>query len=206
MTAGPTREFFDPVRFLSNPSSGKMGYALAEEAFRRGAKVTLVSGPVSISSSVTPIIQVTSAEEMYETVLKEASKADLIVMTAAVSDYRPNRYSAHKLKKARRNLALILVPTRDILKELGRCKRPGQVLVGFAAETNHVIENALQKIEKKNLDVIIANRVGATGTGFESDHNQAIAIFADGKKIEFPRMPKKKLASKILTLVMPFLH
>jgi phosphopantothenoylcysteine decarboxylase/phosphopantothenate--cysteine ligase len=198
VTAGPTREFFDPVRFLSNPSSGKMGYALADEAHRRGAKVTLVTGPVSIPPPPVKVVAVTTAEQMYRTVLMEARKADVILMCAAVSDYRPVAFSKKKLKKSPRPLTLRLVRTKDILKELGRQKKPGQILVGFAAETDRVETYARRKLAEKNLDLIVANRVGRPGAGFESDRNEALLIAASGRSRRPPPMSKGTMARQIL--------
>ena len=197
MTAGPTREFFDPVRFLSNPSSGKMGYAIAEEAGRRGAKETLVSGPTSLGSRL-KIIPVVSARDMYRAVMKEASKADLVVMAAAVSDFRPATYLPRKLKKTGRSLTVRFVPNPDILKELGRRKQPGQILVGFAAETDHLMENARRKIVSKNLNMIVVNRVGGAGSGFEGNKNQATILMKYGTAKRLPLMKKTSLASAIL--------
>jgi phosphopantothenoylcysteine decarboxylase/phosphopantothenate--cysteine ligase len=198
VTAGPTREFLDPVRFLSNPSSGKMGFAIAEEGVRRGARVTLVTGPVALGLPACRVVRVVSAAEMYRAVLREASRAELIVMTAAVSDYRPASFSRRKLKKADKPLFLKLVRTKDILKELGRRKKPGQILLGFAAETHRVKEHALEKLRKKHLDVIVANRVGASGGGFESDANAAVLLTASGRKKSLRPMTKKKMAKEIL--------
>lgn len=199
ITAGPTREHLDPVRFLSNPSTGKMGYALAEAAHQKGYRVTLISGP---SSLPTPrcrrFVRVTSAQEMYRAVMKETPSADLMIMTAAVSDYRPARYFPRKIKKTGRRLSLPLIPTADILKELGRRKRTGQVLVGFAAETDHLIRNARKKLCEKNLDLIVANRVGTAGGGFESDWNQVVLITSQGERTVLSRMSKKRLAVEIL--------
>ena len=202
VTAGPTREYFDPVRFLSNPSSGKMGYALAEEASRRGHVVTLVSGP----SSLTPkfkgpksrLIRVVSAEEMYRAVIKQAPKADLIIMAAAVSDYRPAKYFSKKVKKKGKGMCITLVPTKDILKELGRRKKPGQILVGFAAETDHLVQNAQKKLREKNLDFIVANYVGEKTGGFESEKNRATILTRNGKTLALPLLPKTSLACRIL--------
>ncbi|HSA58408.1 MAG TPA: bifunctional phosphopantothenoylcysteine decarboxylase/phosphopantothenate--cysteine ligase CoaBC [bacterium] len=198
VTAGPTREFFDPVRFLSNPSSGKMGYALAEEARLRGATVTLVTGPVSIAPPPVKVVAVTSAEEMYRAVLKEARRAALILMCAAVSDYRPASFSKKKLKKTGKPLSLTLVRTKDILAELGRRKKPGQILVGFAAETHRVEAYARNKLREKNLDAIVANRVGRPGAGFEGERNEALLLSAAGGALHLKSMSKKAMARKIL--------
>ncbi len=178
-----------------------MGYALAEEAKKLGAEVTLISGPVSLQSDTLSIIRVLSADDMYHAVTKAAPKAHIIIMSAAVSDYKPKTYSPHKMKKKRGPLTLHLVPTVDILKELGKRKKPGQVLVGFAAETDHLLKNASQKMKKKNLDMIIANHVGKKSAGFESDFNQATVLIKDGTQKRLPSMTKKKMAKKILALL-----
>lgn len=210
VTAGPTREYFDPVRLLSNPSSGRMGYTIAEEAARRGARVTLISGPVTSPSPLLSkeggkrevrIIPVVSADDMFRAVMKQAPQADIILMAAAVSDYRPSHYAPQKLKKGKGALRITLVPNPDILKELGRRKRPGQILVGFAAETDHLEENARKKLRAKNLDLIIANRVGLSGSGFESKSNRAVLISAQGTVRRLPLMSKKKMAGLILDVL-----
>lgn len=179
-----------------------MGYAIAEEAAKRGARVTLVSGPTAIAPPPVRLISVVSAKEMYRVVMKEAPKTDLVVMAAAVSDFRPANYLPRKLKKAGRSLTIRFIPNPDILKELGRRKRPGQILVGFAAETDHLIKNARRKIILKNLDLIVVNRIGIGGTGFESDQNEATILMSRGGKRRFPRMKKAFLAGKILDLAI----
>lgn len=200
VTAGPTREFFDPVRFLSNPSSGKMGYAIAEEAAKRGAKVTLISGPTSlVPSSKLKFISVTTAVEMHRAVIREAKRSQVVIMTAAVSDYRPVSYSRKKLKKGKKTLALRLVATPDILKELGKKKKPGQLLIGFAAETDRVLKNAMRKLRAKNLDLIVANKVGKNLV-FDKDENQVFVLSAK-KTVRLGRMPKKKIASKLFDII-----
>lgn len=203
ITAGPTREFFDPVRFLSNPSTGRMGYAIAEASLKKGFRVTLVSGPTSLEDvPKARMIRVVSASEMHRAVMKECAKADLIIMTAAVSDYRPKIISRQKIKKEKKTLAITLAPTQDILYEVGLRKKKGQVLVGFAAETHELKKNALGKIKRKNLDFIVANRVGEKGSGFESANNQALLIDAQGDTTLFPLMSKKKLAVMILDAIL----
>lgn len=202
VTAGPTREYFDPVRFLSNPSSGKMGYALAQVASQKGARVTLISGPTSLPPpKISKFVRVTSAEEMRRAVRKETSSSDLVIMAAAVSDYRPQSVSSKKIKKKAKKLRITLLPTRDILKELGKRKRRGQILVGFAAETDHLLRNALKKMREKNLDFIVANRIGPRNVGFESDKNRAVIFSAKGGKTVLSLMPKKRLADKILGII-----
>jgi len=204
VTAGPTREFFDPVRFLSNPSSGKMGYALAEEAVRRGHRVVLISGPVALPppSSAIRLVRVVSAQEMCRSTLKEAARADLVMMAAAVSDFRPAAYRLKKLKKTGKDLTVRLMPNPDILKTLGQKKRVGQILVGFAAETDHVRQNALKKLQKKNLDFIVANRVGVTTGGFATDQNRAILLAAAGLEKQLPSMSKKGMSKALFEFIM----
>jgi phosphopantothenoylcysteine decarboxylase/phosphopantothenate--cysteine ligase len=201
ITAGPTREFIDPVRFLSNPSSGKMGYALAEAALKRGATVTLVTGPVSLKAPACRVVRVVSAEEMYRATVSEARRADLILMTAAVSDYRPASYSRRKMKKSDKPQTLRFVRTKDILKELGRRKKRGQILVGFAAETHGLRAYAEKKLKEKNLDAVVANLVGRPGAGFESDTNRASLIDSSGRTVDLPPMPKTSMAFKIFDFV-----
>lgn len=202
VTAGPTREFFDPVRFLSNPSSGKMGYALAEAARKAGARVTLISGPATLPRPKgTRYLLVTTAEEMYRAVMREARFADIILMAAAVCDWRPVRYIPRKVKKKGNRISLRLVRTPDILKELGRRKKPGQILVGFAAETDHLIPNALKKLKEKNLDLIVANLVGRQDGGFARDENRAVLLSAKRPPFRLAQMSKRELSSKILNFI-----
>ena len=199
VTAGPTREHIDPVRFISNRSSGKMGYAVAAEASRMGADVTLVSGPVSISPppGVT-VIQTESAADMYEAVMQIYSQADLVIKTAAVADYTPKEYHAHKMKKKQGDNTVEFVRTKDILLELGQRKQH-QVLVGFAAETDRVEEYASAKLEKKNADMIVANNVAEEGAGFGTDTNVATLFMKDGRKRKLPMLSKAELAGEILS-------
>lgn len=204
VTAGPTREFLDPVRFLSNPSSGKMGYAIAAEAIKRGAKVTLVTGPTALVPPRCRVICVVSASDMHRAVLKEARRADLIIMTAAVSDFTPVSFLRHKVKKKDAPLTLTLKPTKDILKELGDRKRPGQILVGFAAETKNLKMSALDKMRRKNLDAIVANRVGVKGSGFAGDRNEALLLSASGGIRRLSRMTKKAMAKEILSFLAAY--
>jgi phosphopantothenoylcysteine decarboxylase/phosphopantothenate--cysteine ligase len=194
ITAGPTREFLDPIRFISNRSSGKMGYALARAARRYGT-VTLVSGPVALTrpAGVT-FVSVTTAQEMAETVL--AQKADIVIMTAAVCDFRPRRVAARKIKKAGFSGVLKLVPTVDILATLGKRKRR-QVLVGFAAETDALEANALDKLRRKNLDLIVANDARA----MEADTNRVTLLYRDGRVERLPEMSKARVAREILRRV-----
>lgn len=198
VTAGPTREKIDPVRYITNHSSGKMGYAIAEAAAKFGAEVTLVSGPVSISppQGVT-VKQVESAEEMYNAVMADYTDANIVIKTAAVADYRPKTAFEHKVKKKPGKEVLELERTKDILLELGKRKN-NQILVGFAAETDHVAEYALGKLEKKNADMIVANDVKAPGAGFGTDTNIVTMFKRNGTVTELPLMDKKAVAVKII--------
>jgi phosphopantothenoylcysteine decarboxylase/phosphopantothenate--cysteine ligase len=186
VTAGPTHEYIDPVRFLSNPSTGKMGYAIAAEAMYRGADVVLVSGPTSLRvPSGVRAVNVTRASEMYEACLAELPDSDFIIKAAAVGDYRAKEYSPHKIKRGETtSLELFLEQNEDIASSIGHMRSPGQILVGFAAETENTRENALEKIEKKRLDMIVVNDVTKEGAGFASDTNSVEIHFAGG--FEFP--------------------
>ncbi|MDR3555818.1 MAG: bifunctional phosphopantothenoylcysteine decarboxylase/phosphopantothenate--cysteine ligase CoaBC [Syntrophobacteraceae bacterium] len=198
VSAGPTREHFDPVRFLSNPSSGKMGYALARVAARRSARVFLVSGPCSLAPP--PRVEricVTSATQMRDAILNLSSEQDAIVMTAAVSDYRPARTAAHKVKKSPEDLSVLLEPNPDILASLGQIKPPGQVLVGFAAETENITQNAQDKLVRKNLDFIVANDLTREGAGFCSDTNEVKIIGRGGEASDLSLMTKEEVAANI---------
>lgn len=198
VTAGPTREKIDPVRYITNHSSGKMGYALAEQAIQLGAEVTLVSGPVSLEAPRgARVIQVESAEEMFIAVMNEYEKADMIVKTAAVADYRPKVSYDEKVKKKPGEEVLELERTKDILFELGQ-RKTKQILIGFAAETNLVEEYALDKLRKKNADMIVANDVKAEGAGFGTDTNIVTIFKKDGTTIPLPMMTKQEVARRIL--------
>ena len=197
VTAGPTREFLDPVRHLTNPSSGKMGYALARAAKWRGAEVTLVSGP----SSLTPpqgvsLIRVTTAQEMYAAVTKQFTQMDAVVMAAAVSDYRPKKRAEEKIKKNKASESLDLEKTEDILLRLGELKE-GQILVGFAAETEDLLENAKVKLSQKNLDFIVANDLTAANAGFGSDTNEVTILWPGGEVESLPSKSKEVIAMEI---------
>lgn len=203
ITAGPTREFFDPVRFLSNPSTGKMGYAIAEAAQKLGHQVTLISGPTQLTPpQVQKFEKTVSARDMYKAVMKHAPTMDVIIMTAAVSDYRPAKMFPNKVKKTGDKMLLEFVPNPDILATLGKKKRKGQVLVGFAAETQNLIPNALDKMKRKNLDYIVVNNVKSSKTGFETDQNEVVII--DREKIDQQKhiqkisLTSKKNVSKII--------
>ncbi len=200
VTAGPTREEIDPVRYISNHSSGKMGYALAKIARRRGADVILVSGPVAIPPpDGIETVAVTTAEEMREAVLARAAECDLVIKAAAVADYRPVERSDRKVKKKSTEMTILLGKNPDILAELGRIKPAGQILVGFAAETESLHENAVAKLTAKNLDMIVANDVSQEGAGFNADTNIVTIIRRDGSYEALPQLPKEQLAGEILT-------
>ena len=202
VTAGPTREFFDPVRFLSNPSSGKMGYAVAKAALDKGARVTLISGPCSLKApKKARLIPIVSADDLHKVTLKESRRANLIFMIAAVSDYRPAKISRHKIKKKGRALSIRLVPTRDILKELGSQKKPVQCLIGFAAETHRLEQHAYGNLKQKKLDFIVANKVGA-GLGFESQQNKLLILSKEGQKWSLPTLTKEKTALRLIEIVL----
>ena len=202
VTAGPTHEYIDPVRFISNPSSGKMGYAIAEEAWRRGADVTLITGPTALRRPAgIKIVEVTSADEMFDACMEASESADVIVKAAAVGDYRPAERAEQKIKRGGKDtMTLELVQNRDIAAELGRRKRPGQLLVGFAAETQNVLENAQKKMAEKNLDMIVSNDVLAPGAGFAVDTN-AVTIMARGAEPVRFSGTKDETASRILDSV-----
>ncbi len=198
VTAGATREHIDPVRFISNPSTGKMGYALAGEARMRGADVVLVSGksPLPPPRGVT-LVSVESADDMYTAVMRHLDWSTLVIKAAAVGDYAPESKSAGKIKKTDDELTLKLKRTKDILKEIGE-KKKQQIVVGFAAETEDLMANAAVKLREKNADMIVANNVGAPGAGFESDTNEVHLLFASGAMEELPLAPKKEIAKIIL--------
>ncbi|MBI1883374.1 MAG: phosphopantothenoylcysteine decarboxylase [Chlamydiae bacterium] len=200
VTAGPTREFLDPTRFLSNPSSGKMGYCIADEACKQGCSVTLISGPVSLTPLPIKMVHVISAREMFQTVKKYFHTCDVLIMTAAVSDYRPGNLSRHKLKKKKSPQTLALIPNPDILAWAGAHKK-NQRLIGFAAETDHLLENARKKMLSKNLDMIVANRVGHQACGFESDKIEFAFLTPDQARISHPDFKiwtKRKLARELI--------
>lgn len=197
ITAGPSREPIDPVRFLSNRSSGKMGFALARAALRRGAAVTLVSGPTSlVPPAKARLVRVETAAEMRAAVLKEFPAATVVVMAAAVADYAPVKISPQKLKKSAAPIQLELKNNPDILKELGAAKN-GKLLVGFAAETEDLIANARKKLREKNLDLIVANDVTTAGGGFDEETNVATILDRDGNAQSLPLMTKEDLADRI---------
>ncbi|MFS0637425.1 bifunctional phosphopantothenoylcysteine decarboxylase/phosphopantothenate--cysteine ligase CoaBC [Mesobacillus foraminis] len=198
ITAGPTREKIDPVRYLTNHSTGKMGYAIAEAARQMGANVVLITGPVALAPPQgVQTVAVESAEDMYRAVLDQYDEADIVIKTAAVADYKPKTVYDHKLKKQIGGQTLELERTKDILLELGKQKK-NQLLVGFAAETEHVEEYARKKLQKKNADMIVANNVKQEGAGFGTDTNIVTIFKQDGSVVQLPMMPKKEVARYLL--------
>jgi phosphopantothenoylcysteine decarboxylase/phosphopantothenate--cysteine ligase len=199
VTAGPTREEIDPVRFLSNYSSGRMGYAIACAARNRGARVVLISGPVNLPEpGGIETIQVISAQQMYQAVMAKAGQADLIIKAAAVADFRPVARGDQKIKKGGAETTSVeLQRNPDILAELGR-QKGSRILIGFAAETEELLKHALEKLKGKNLDMIVANDVTQEGAGFDSDTNIVRFLMADGKVEELPKMTKAEVAEILL--------
>ena len=202
VTAGPTIEPIDPVRFISNPSSGKMGYAVARAAAQRGADVTLITGPTQLPdpTNVTTI-RVRTTEEMAKSVYQQFETADVVVKAAAVSDYGPQQSAGHKIKKGKNEWVLSLKQNKDILKALGR-QKTHQVLVGFSAETRDLEQNATQKLTEKNLDMIVGNLVGSAESGFESDTNTVTFFYKDGSKESLPSMEKQAVAHILLDRII----
>jgi phosphopantothenoylcysteine decarboxylase/phosphopantothenate--cysteine ligase len=201
VTAGGTREALDPVRYIGNRSSGKMGYALAEAARSRGARVILISGPSALHAPThCELVNVTTAEEMRNAVLDRMNEATLVVKAAAVADYRPVAVSAQKLKRTG-PMTLELVATEDILAEVVRRRRPGQLIVGFAAETENRVENGRAKLLAKGADAIVINEVNGEGVGIESDNNAA-TFLTRATSVELPEMPKRRLADRIFDEVL----
>jgi phosphopantothenoylcysteine decarboxylase/phosphopantothenate--cysteine ligase len=202
VTAGPTQEPIDTVRFISNPSSGKMGYAIAQAARERGAEVILVSGPTNLTPpSGVKLSRVKTATQMHDAVLHEYEQVDVVIKAAAVSDYRPKQFIPYKVKKTEGVQLVELVRNPDILAELGR-RKGKRVLVGFAAETEDLLANAQRKVGAKHLDMIIANDVSEEGIGFRSDENKVMILYEDGRIEDLPQMPKPKLAHEILVRVV----
>ena len=198
ITAGPTYEKIDPVRFIGNYSSGKMGFALAEECARRGAEVTLIAGPVSMSCSANiHRIDVESCEEMYQAATTTFANMDAAILCAAVADFRPENIAAEKIKREKDDLVIRLKPTHDIAAQLGQMKKQGQLLVGFALETNDEEANAQKKLQKKNLDFIVLNSLQRKGTCFQSDDNQISILSANGQ-VDFDKKPKTEVAKDIV--------
>ena len=205
VTAGPTQEALDPVRFLTNHSSGRMGYAIARAAMLRGAQVTLVSGPTALEKPpFVEAVDVTSAQDMFEAVAARSQESDLIFKAAAVADYTPEQYSGDKLKKKDDDLSIPLRRTRDILKYLGEHRRAGQVICGFSMETRDMLENSRAKLEKKRVDMICANNLKVAGAGFGVDTNVLTLITAAGVR-ELPLMSKDAAAGEILDAALALL-
>lgn len=206
VTAGPTREAIDPVRFISNPSSGKMGFAIADAARQRGAKVKLVCGPVELPAPIdVDVHRVTSAQEMYDCVMDLVEDTDIVIKTAAVSDYRPAVTAEHKIKKNADRLTLELEKTRDILREIGH-RKGNRLVIGFAAETQNLRENAAQKLTEKKLDLIVGNVIGAPDSGFGVDTNQVTFFFPDGSTEKMEVMDKGILAHRLLDRIATILN
>jgi phosphopantothenoylcysteine decarboxylase / phosphopantothenate---cysteine ligase len=202
ITAGPTQEPLDPVRFISNRSSGKMGYALADAAAERGAQVILVSGPVQLPEPHgVRVVHVRTAREMRDAVMEHLSEAGIIVKSAAVADYHLSQIPRNKIKKTAMRMSLDLDPTPDILAELGK-KKGDRVLIGFAAETENLVESARHKLESKNCDMVVANLVNQEATGFESDENEVVLVLSTGETIPLSRAPKREIADRIFDQVL----
>lgn len=201
VTAGPTIVPIDPVRILTNRSSGKMGYSIAEEARDRGAEVVLISGPTSLKKpNGVKVIDIKTNEDMFTAIKNEFKDADIIIKSAAVADYKVKNYSSEKIKKTGDDLNLIFERDRDILKSLGDIKKD-QILVGFAAESSNLIKNAKGKLEKKNLDYIVANDISNTETGFASDENKVVIISKSGKEVYLDKMSKREVAKNIFDII-----
>ncbi|MGA9287656.1 MAG: bifunctional phosphopantothenoylcysteine decarboxylase/phosphopantothenate--cysteine ligase CoaBC [Anaerobacillus sp.] len=201
VTAGPTREAVDPVRYFTNYSSGKMGFALAEQAAKRGAEVTLIAGPVGLKTpDHVNRVDVVTAEDMFQAVMTAAEKADVVIKAAAVADYRPATVSTEKVKKSDEAMAIEMERTKDILWTLGQ-KKTNQILVGFAAESERLDEYAWKKLEKKNLDIICANNIKTEGAGFDKDTNVMTLLRRDGERVDLPLQSKHDAANRILDAV-----
>ncbi len=198
ITAGPTREPIDPVRYISNRSSGKMGYAIAEAALDAGHEVILISGPVNLAPPRdAKIVSVSTSDEMFDAVHKHADSSDICVLCAAVADYKPAEVSPVKIKKCATQVSLELVPTRDILQSLGRRQNRKFLLVGFAAETDHLEANATKKLRDKNCDIIVANDARV---GMETDENELLILFRDGETRKISHAPKTFLARELVKI------
>ena len=205
VTAGPTREPIDPVRYISNRSSGKMGYAIAEAALSEGHEVTIISGPATLEPPQNAkLISVSSSDEMFEAVRQNADECDICVLCAAVADHKPANVSAKKIKKHGGAFSLELIPTRDILDSLGHKQDRQFLLVGFAAETDHMEENAAKKLRTKNCDIMVANDVSSADSGMESDWNEVLILFRNGDKKEIWRTPKKIIAFELVKIFSNF--
>ena len=199
ITAGPTREAIDPVRYISNRSSGKMGFAMAEAAIEAGHGVVLISGPVSLTPPRgAELISILTSDEIYDAVHRHAGDCDVLVMCAAVADYKPARVSAQKIKKRDETLSLELIPTRDVLASLPQDRQ--FLAVGFAAETNHVEENARKKLRAKACDIVVANDVSDPNSGMEANENEVTIFFRSGEMKKISRAPKKILARELIKI------
>ena len=204
ITAGPTREPIDPVRFIGNRSSGKMGYALADEALRMGAKVILISGPTALEApDGAEIVRVETTEQMRSAVMARLVEATIVIKTAAVADYKPKQVAGQKIKR-KGDLAVELEATTDILKEIATAKT-SQMVIGFAAETENILENARKKLDSKKLDAIVVNDVSKPGIGFDSDRN-AVKIVTRDQEIDIPEAPKTEIARRVLEFVVQHCH
>ncbi|ABR33325.1 MULTISPECIES: bifunctional phosphopantothenoylcysteine decarboxylase/phosphopantothenate--cysteine ligase CoaBC [Clostridium] len=202
VTAGPTIAPIDPVRFITNRSTGKMGYAIAKEARNRGANVTLISGPTSIiAPKDINVVEVSTNEEMKNEVMNIFDEADIVIKSAAVADYKPKNYSTQKIKKGDGELCIEFIRDNDILMELGS-KKKNQILVGFAAESQELKDNAMSKLQRKNLDYIVANDITASDTGFASEDNKVIILSKEGKEIYLDKMSKEKIATNLFDIIL----
>ena len=202
ITAGPTREFIDPFRFISNPSSGKMGYALAAAAYRRGQEVILITGPVELAPPRgVKTIPVISAREMEKAVLSYFPDCEVVIMSAAVSDYRPLKVSPRKLKKKEKTTSLRLVRNPDILKKLGK-KNGKKILIGFSAETENIIDDARQKMRLKNLNFVVANDINPSAGGFGKDSIQVTVLSREGQSWVWPLLTKTEVARRIVEIIL----
>lgn len=205
VTAGPTHEAIDPVRYISNHSSGKMGIAIAEAALEQGAEVTLICGPSNVTSAEgINRINVRSAQDMFEAVMQIRSKNDILILSAAVADYRPKSVADKKIKKKVAELVIELEPTPDILASLGKQKQPGQLLVGFALETDNELSNAQEKLKKKNCDLIVLNSLQDSGAGFGHDTNKVSILDRHNNITTFELKSKAEVAKDILRTIVAF--
>jgi phosphopantothenoylcysteine decarboxylase/phosphopantothenate--cysteine ligase len=201
ITAGPTREPIDPVRYISNRSSGKMGYAIAQAALDSGHEVILISGPITLQPPrAAKLVSVYTSNEMFDAVHRDARNCDICVLCAAVADYKPAGVSPAKIKKRSENFSLELIPTRDILDSLGHSHDRQFLLVGFAAETNDVEKNAARKLREKNCDIMIANDVSSSNSGMESNVNEVTILFQNGERQKISRAPKKIIARELVKI------
>ena len=202
VTAGPTVEAIDPVRYITNHSTGKMGYAIARQAMLRGAEVTLVTGPVSIDSPMfVNVVPVTSAADMFEAVTSRAAEQDIIVKAAAVADYTPVQVASEKIKKKDGDNAIALTRTKDILGWLGENRKPGQFLCGFSMETENMLDNSRAKLVKKNVDMIVANNLKVQGAGFGGDTN-VVTLITPEDTVELPLQSKEEVAGQLLDTIL----